>query len=313
MGTPEFAVESLKKLHENNFDIIAVITTPDKPAGRGQKVTFSAVKEFALSKNLKILQPPNLKDESFINELKELNPDLQIVVAFRMLPKTVWNLPKYGTFNLHASLLPQYRGAAPINWAVINGEKKSGVTTFFIEDKIDTGNIIFQKEIDINDNENAGNLHDKLMITGSDLVVETVHLIEKGNYNKIPQETLFKNEAELKPAPKIFKDDCKINWNKGLTELHNFVRGLSPYPAAWTEIIDTKDNSIISLKIFETKIFFENHNYSEKQIITDNKSYLKIYLSDGYLSIESLQLSGKKRLKIKEFLIGYDFSDKKIG
>ena len=312
MGTPDFAVESLKKLYESNFEIVGVVTSPDKPAGRGLKVKFSALKEYAIEHNLNILQPTNLKDENFLKQLSDLNPDLQIVVAFRMLPKSVWSLPKYGTFNLHASLLPQYRGAAPINWAIINGEKKTGITTFFIEENIDTGNIIFQEEIEISENENAGSLHDRLMVKGADLVVKTVESIINKSYTNIPQSTLFRNDTELKSAPKIFKENCKIDWNNNLQHIHNFIRGMSPHPAAWTEIIDKTNNLTTSVKIFEAEIAFENHDYTFKQIVTDNKNYLKIYLKDGYISIKSLQLSGKKTLKIKDFLIGYDLKNKEI-
>jgi methionyl-tRNA formyltransferase len=312
MGTPVFAVESLRKLHENNFNIVCVVTAPDKPAGRGQKLKFSEVKEYSLQNNLKILQPSNLKDESFINELKSLKPDLQIVVAFRMLPKIVWELPKYRTFNLHASLLPQYRGAAPINWALINGERKTGVTTFFIEEQIDTGNIIFQKEVDIQKNDNAGTLHDKLMYAGADLVVETVKAIKNNSYNLIPQMVISKNLSELKTAPKIFKEDCKINWNKSLAEINNFIRGLSPYPAAWTEIVDKENNTIISIKIFDCEVFYIDHNFDKMYIETDNKNFLKIFLPEGYISILSIQVSGKKLLKIKDFLIGYSFINKEF-
>jgi len=312
MGTPDFAVESLKKLYENNFEIVGVITSPDTPAGRGQLIQYSAVKQYALDKNLNILQPSNLKDEVFIEQLKSLNADLQIVVAFRMLPTVVWNMPKFGTFNLHASLLPQYRGAAPINWAIINGEEKTGLTTFFLDEKIDTGNIIFQEEIEIKFTDNAEILHDKLMYSGGELVLKTVNSIIENNYSKIPQNQLINNNLNLKSAPKIFKENCLINWNSDALKIYNFIRGLSTYPAAWTEINDLKTEKILSMKIFETEIVTEKHSKIAGEFETDNKNYLKIYTADNSLLIKSLQLSGKKRLDIKDFLKGYSFENKKF-
>ena len=238
MGTPDFAVEPLKKLVENNYNVVGVITNPDKPAGRGQKIQEAAVKKYAKSQNLKILQPEKFRDESFLNQLRELKADLQIVVAFKMLPEVVWSMPKIGTFNLHASLLPHYRGAAPINRALINGDEKTGVTTFFLKHEIDTGNIIFQQEVPITPNDNAGIIHDKLMYKGADLVIKTVDAIIQNNYPAINQKDLVSSGTEIKHAPKIFKNDCKINWNKDISTIHNLIRGLSPYPASWSEIIN---------------------------------------------------------------------------
>lgn len=304
MGTPDFAVEPLKKLVENNYNVVGVVTNPDKPAGRGQKIQESAVKKYALSKNLNILQPEKFRDESFLTNLKELNADLQIVVAFKMLPEIVWSMPKIGTFNLHASLLPQYRGAAPINWAVINGDTKTGVTTFFLKHEIDTGNIIFQEEAAIEDDDNAGAVHDKLMYIGADLVIKTVDAIIKNNYPQVNQDDIVKPGTEIKHAPKIFKDDCKINWNNDISAIHNLVRGLSPYPAAWTEMIN-KNNDSVQLKIFKSQKEKSNHNYSAGEIITDEKNYLKVAVKGGYINIIELQQAGKKRLNIKDFLRGF--------
>ena len=293
-GTPDFAVEGLKVLVENNYKIVGVVTAPDKPAGRGKKISESAIKKYAISEGLKVLQPTNLKSDEFVNELKTLNANLQIVVAFRMLPEIVWDMPKLGTFNLHASLLPQYRGAAPINWTIINGETKTGVTTFFLQHEIDTGNIILQKEVEITETDNAETLHDKLMKLGGSVILTTVKQIESGNINSTPQN----NEAELKPAPKIFKPDTEINWNNSTEETYNFIRGLSPYPASWTKI----NNKI--LKVFETKKDY--NTISSDKIITDNKTYLKVKTKDGYISLLSVQLEGKKRIIISDFLRGYN-------
>ncbi len=295
LGTPDFAVEGLKKLVVNNYNIVGIVTAPDKPAGRGKKISQSAIKIYANEQNLNILQPTNLKNEAFIAELKLLKADLQIIVAFRMLPEVVWNMPKYGTFNLHASLLPQYRGAAPINWAIINGETKTGVTTFFLQHEIDTGNIILQEDVQILETDNAETLHDKLMILGGKLILETVQQIEKESVNSITQQVT----TEIKLAPKIFKENTKIDWNKSSVEIHNFVRGLSPYPTAWT-ILDGK-----ILKIYKTELNLKN-TLESKQILTDFKTFLKIKTLDGYLSILELQLEGKKRMDISEFLRGYN-------
>ncbi len=301
MGTPEFAVGILDTIVKNNFEVVGVITAADKPAGRGQKIKYSAVKEYALENNLKLLQPTNLKDESFLEELKSLAANLQVVVAFRMLPKAVWEMPKLGTFNLHASLLPDYRGAAPINWAIINGETKTGVTTFFIDDKIDTGAIISSKETEITPDENAGVLHDTLMNLGSEAVVETLHLIESGKATA----TIQKDSAEIKTAYKLNKDNCKIDWTKSGIEIHNLIRGLSPYPAAWTFFKD-KENEW-NVKIYEAKFISQNHSDSIGKIATTKKE-MKIATKDGYIEIVQLQFPGKKNLKTHELLNGISFS-----
>ncbi|NUM50291.1 MAG: methionyl-tRNA formyltransferase [Flavobacteriales bacterium] len=307
MGTPEFAVESLKKLIENHCNIVAVVTAPDKPAGRGYKLTPSAVKKYAQEINLKILQPAHLKDSKFIDELKELEADLQIVVAFRMLPEIVWAMPPLGTFNLHASLLPQYRGAAPINWAIINGEKETGLTTFFLQHEIDTGKIILQQKVPILANETAGDLHDKLKIIGANIVLETVKQIDSGKINLIDQKNVLLN-TELKIAPKIFKENCKINWTLSAEKINNLIRGLSPFPGAYTLLKENESSTIVLLKIYKAIFSLTPSPSPVGKIETDNKSYLHIYASLGYIQIEELQLEGKKRLSVKEFLKGTDFS-----
>jgi methionyl-tRNA formyltransferase len=304
MGTPDFAVESLKILVESNYNIVGVITVPDKPAGRGQKIMQSAVKKYAVENNLDILQPTNLKAEDFLDELKSLNANLQIVVAFRMLPEAVWNMPKLGTFNLHASLLPQYRGAAPINWAIINGEKETGVTTFFLQHEIDTGDIISQEKVLIGENETAGELHDKLMNIGSKLVLKTVQDIENENVN--PQ--LQNENQELKEAFKIFKPICKIDWNKSINEIHNHIRGLSPYPTAWTEFKNKETGENISCKIFRSERILEEHSLKPGETIA-TKTELKIVVNGGYLNILELQLAGKKRMDVVALLNGFDFNN----
>ena len=303
MGTPDFAVEPLKKLVENNYNIVGVVTNPDKPAGRGQKIQESAVKKYAKSQGLNILQPEKFRNEDFLTNLGSLHADLQIIVAFKMLPEIVWSMPKFGTFNLHASLLPQYRGAAPINWAVINGDKKTGVTTFFLKHEIDTGNIIFQEEVPIDENDNAGIVHDKLMYTGADLVLKTVDSIINKNYKLINQEDLIHSNEPIKHAPKIFKNDCKINWNNDIDSIHNLIRGLSPYPAAWTELTNEKDT--IQFKIFKTEKEISDHKNSVGKIITDQKTYLKVAVNNGFIHILELQQAGKKRLTIEDFLRGF--------
>lgn len=302
MGTPEFAVESLKALINDNQHIVAVITAPDKPAGRGRLIQSSPVKDFALQHKLNILQPPNLKDDEFVEQIRQLRPDLQVVVAFRMLPEKIWQLPKFGTINLHASLLPQYRGAAPINWAIINGEKYTGVTTFFINQEIDKGDILFQKKIEILPTDNAGTLHDKLMISGAQLLVQTVHAIAAGNYSKQSQNNISVNEV-LKPAPKIKKEDCRINWKDDAERIYNFIRGLSPYPAAWTML--TGERGTFHVKIYNTDVIKENHNYMPGSVISDEKSYLKVASGGGCINIKELQLAGKNRLVIHDFLKGF--------
>lgn len=304
MGTPEFAVESLKALVENGYNVTAVITMPDKPAGRGYQLQQSAVKKYAIEKGLPVLQPEKLKDEVFLNALKALHADLQIVVAFRMLPEVVWNMPPLGTFNLHGSLLPQYRGAAPINWAIINGEKETGVTTFFLTKEIDTGEIIFQDRIPIGENENAGEIHDKLMHTGAALVVKTVDAICKGNYQTTVQNEFISDPALLKTAPKIFKETCRINWNESSKDIFNLIRGLSPYPGAWAELISS-DNKSLAVKIYKGEKITAMHKHSPGSIVTDGKSYLDVAVKDGYIRILKLQLPGKKAMEVPELLRGH--------
>jgi methionyl-tRNA formyltransferase len=302
MGTPEFAVGILDTIIQNNYDVVGVITAADKPAGRGQKIKYSAVKEYALAKNLTLLQPTNLKDENFLVELKALNANLQIVVAFRMLPKVVWEMPSLGTFNLHASLLPNYRGAAPINWAIINGETKTGVTTFFIDDKIDTGAMILNSEIVIEASENAGQLHDRLMDLGSITVIETLKVIEKRNVTTTIQE----EDTEIKTAYKLNKENCKIDWTKSGNEINNLIRGLSPYPAAWCFLKDKEEE--LSIKIYEAKLVSEAHSYEAGTLISSKKE-IKIAISDGFVELLSLQLPGKKRMKVAELLNGISFQE----
>lgn len=301
MGTPEFAVGILDTIYQHNYDIVGVITAPDKPAGRGQQVKYSAVKEYALEKGLKLLQPTNLKDEAFLAELKNLEANLQVVVAFRMLPEALWKMPKLGTFNLHASLLPQYRGAAPINWAVINGETTTGVTTFFIDEKIDTGAMILKEAIDIGPDETAGELHDRLMKLGKDAVIKTLTLIENGN----AQPSVQPIDEELKTAYKLNRDNCRIDWNKPGREIHNLVRGLSPYPAAWCFFAD-KDQEW-NVKIYETAFEEKNHAIAPGTIVSDKKD-ISIAVPDGMVHISSLQFPGKKRMTSRELLNGLTFS-----
>ena len=305
MGTPEFAVESLKCLVEGGYNVVGVITMPDKPVGRHQDtLQASPVKQYAVSQGLKVLQPVKLKDEAFIEELRALKADLQIVVAFRMLPEVDWNMPRLGTFNLHASLLPQYRGAAPINWAVINGDTETGITTFFLKHEIDTGEIIQQVRIPIADTDNVEIVYDKLMVLGGKLVTETVDHILDGTVKSIPQESITTDEP-LRPAPKIFKETCRIDWNeKNVKQLYDFVRGLSPYPAAWTEM-EQEDGKRLTLKIFQTEKEFTSHNLSIGDIVSDGKRYLKVAATDGFLNLKEIQLAGKKRMNVEDFLRGF--------
>lgn len=300
MGTPDFAVAPLKQLIKNDFNVVGIITVADKPAGRGQKIRKSPVKIYAEEQGLKILQPTNLKAPYFIDDLKALNPTLQIVVAFRMLPEIVWSLPEKGTFNLHASLLPQYRGAAPINWAIINGEKETGITTFFIEEKIDTGAILLQQKISIEPNETAGSLHDKLMESGAELVVETCNQIVDENLGSVLQSNLIPDLSELKPAPKIFKTDCEINWNQSNDTVYNFIRGLSPYPCAFSNIT-LADGKVRSIKIFDCEISKGSGNPGT---ITSVDNKLVAYTTDGALELNEIQLEGKKRMHASDFLRG---------
>lgn len=297
MGTPDFAVASLKALVENDCEVVAVITAPDKPSGRGLVMHETPVKKYAVSQGIPVLQPEKLKNPEFLEQLRSYQADLQVVVAFRMLPEVVWNMPSIGTFNLHGSLLPQYRGAAPINWAVINGDNETGVTTFFIQQEIDTGNIIFAEKLPILPEDNAGTIHDKLMELGASLVVKTVRAIEAGSYPQIPQDM----SAELKAAPKIFKETCQIDWSLSAEKIHNFVRGLSPYPAAWT-LLNGK-----SCKIYQTEIgeIAENDATEIGNFKTDGKTFLDFRSADKWLKIKELQLEGKKRMGIEEFLRGF--------
>lgn len=307
MGTPDFAVESLRQLVEGGYNVVGVITMPDKPAGRGHKIQYSPVKQYALEKQLPLLQPERLKDEEFLEALRAWKADLQIVVAFRMLPEVVWNMPRLGTFNLHASLLPQYRGAAPINWAVINGDTETGITTFFLKHEIDTGEVIQQVAVPIADTDNVEVVHDKLMMLGGKLVVETVEAILNDTVKTIPQEEMAV-VGELRPAPKIFKDTCRINWNQPVKKVYDFIRGLSPYPAAWSELITAEGETVV-LKVFESEKVYEPHQLEVGTVLTDGKKYLKVAVPDGFVSLLSLQLPGKKRLKTDELLRGYRLAD----
>ena len=304
MGTPEFAVESLKVLVEDGYNVAGVITTPDKPVGKHQSMLqASPVKEYALSQNLPLLQPEKLKDPDFIEQLRAWKADLQVVVAFRMLPEIVWNMPPLGTFNLHASLLPQYRGAAPINWAIINGETETGVTTFFLTHEIDTGHIILQERISITDTDNAGAIHDRLMNMGADLVIQTVEQIIAGKLHSTPQEKLIQNKSELRVAPKIFKENCEINWNQEIKKIYDFIRGLSPYPAAWANLT-TPSGSQLNLKIFETEKRFEFHSLIPGTMVSDGKSFIDIAGTDGFIRLLMIQQAGKKMMSAVEFLRG---------
>lgn len=298
MGTPDFAVEPLKTLVEAGKDVVAVVTMPDKPAGRGHKLQFSPVKEYALKAGIPVLQPENLKSPDFLQELASFNADLQIVVAFRMLPEAVWSMPKYGTFNLHASLLPRYRGAAPINWAVINGDKETGITTFFLKHEIDTGNIILQEKVAIDEEDNAGDVHDKLMYLGADLVLKTLKMIEEDNVITRPQD-----DAQASPAPKIFKDTAKLDFDKYAADIRNLVRGMAPYPAAWFNI-KLQDGNESMMKIFKVSTEEKNHNYSVGTILTDGKKMLKIACKDGFINLLEVQMAGKKRMAAEDLMRG---------
>ncbi|SKB66720.1 methionyl-tRNA formyltransferase [Maribacter arcticus] len=302
MGTPDFAVGILDILVKNEYNIVGVITAPDRPAGRGRKLNESAVKKYAVDNGINVLQPTNLKNDDFLETLKSLNANLQIVVAFRMLPKVVWNMPKYGTFNLHASLLPQYRGAAPINWAIINGETKTGVTTFFIDEKIDTGAIILQDETSIEKTDNAEDLHDRLMNLGAKTVLKTVERIQNDNFKTTKQP----NHDNLKLAYKIHRETCEIDWSKPIEDIYNFIRGLSPYPAAWTTLENA--NSKIITKIYKANIILEQHNL-EIGALVFNKKEMKVAVKDGYLNLEEIQLQGKKRMHVKDVLNGLNLEE----
>jgi methionyl-tRNA formyltransferase len=294
MGTPDFAVASLSALQLAGLNIVGVVTAADKPAGRGQKINESAVKKYAVENGLKVLQPLKLKDPQFLADLKSLNADLFVVVAFRMLPEVVWQMPKKGTINLHGSLLPHYRGAAPINHVIINGEKETGVTTFFLKQEIDTGDVIFADSVAISDSETAGDLHDKLMVVGANLLVKTVKAIEADDYNEVPQL----QSEDLKSAPKIFKEFCKVNWDNTNQSVYNHIRGLSPYPTAFTVLNDK------ALKIFNAEPESVKPEVEAGTYLTDNKTYLKFATKDGFIKLTDLQLEGKKRMLIDEFLRG---------
>ncbi len=307
MGTPEFAVEPLRCLLEGGYNVVGVITMPDKPAGRGHKLQFSPVKQYALENGLQLLQPEKLKDEAFVEALRQWKADLQIVVAFRMLPEIVWGMPRLGTFNLHASLLPQYRGAAPINWAVINGDTETGITTFFLTHEIDTGAVIQQVPVPIADTDNVGIVHDKLMTLGGQLVVETVEAILQDTVKPMPQEQMAVI-GKLLPAPKIFKDTCRIDWHLSTKRVYDFIRGLSPYPAAWT-VMQAPDGGETIVKIFDSEKITQSHELAPGAIVTDGKSYIKVATSDGFIALKSLQLPGKKRLRTDELLRGFKLTD----
>ena len=302
MGTPEFASTSLRRLVDEGYNIVAVVTTPDKPAGRGQKMHLSDVKLTALNLGLPLLQPEKLRDEEFLAALRALQPDLGIVIAFRMLPEVVWAMPRLGTFNLHASLLPEYRGAAPINWAIINGETRTGVTTFLLNHEIDKGAIIEQEAVDILAEDNIGTLYDKLMNIGSELVVRTVEKVASGGYATIEQ--MYIDEATLKPAPKIFKDDCKVDWSRSGRDIVNLVRGLAPYPAAWTPIY-REGEECGSIKLFGVRFEADNKTGSVGEVVTDMRTYLGVRCQDGVIYLDDLQLAGKRRMAIKELLLGW--------
>jgi len=300
MGTPEFAVSSLDTIISNGYNVVGVITAPDKPAGRGRQLNESAVKTYALSKGLTVLQPTNLKNENFILQLKALKANLQVVVAFRMLPKVVWQMPEYGTFNLHASLLPNYRGAAPINWAIINGENKTGVSTFFIDEKIDTGEMILQKEVSISKTESAGQLHDKLMTIGSELIIDTLKLIKENNVTTTPQA----ENTDIKTAYKLNKDNCFINWNNSVQNIYNQVRGLNPYPAAWCLLKNGKDE--LNIKVYNVEANLCDHDFQIGTLIT-TKEKIKIAAKNGFIILNEIKLPGKRKMDVKSLLNGFNF------
>ena len=312
LGTPDFAVEPLRRLVEKQrscedcgYEVVGVVTMPDKMINkRGMQLLMSPVKQYAVAENLPVLQPESLKDEAFQSALREWGADLQIVVAFRMLPESVWNMPRLGTFNLHASLLPQYRGAAPINWAIINGDRETGVTTFFLKHEIDTGDVIFRDVVAIDDKDNAGTLHDKLMLQGGDTVVRTVDAIVNGKATAMAQDTMYLSESELRPAPKIFRETCRICWEKSVDQVYDFVRGMSPYPAAWCELVSA-DGKEIALKVYEVEKEYCGHHQAPGTIVTDVKSYVKVAVEGGYVSLLEVQLAGKKRMPVAELLRGF--------
>ncbi len=309
MGSPDFAVGPLSMLVEKGYTIPAVVTVPDKPAGRGQKISLSPVKRYALAKRIPVLQPENLKDEAFINALHDLQPDLQIVVAFRILPQAVWEIPPKGTFNLHASLLPQYRGAAPIQWALINGERETGVTTFFLDKKVDTGKILLQEKVEIHPDETAGELHDRLMVTGSRLVLQTIGIIETGCYTPIEQSLPGQDDRLLKKAPRIHKEDCRLDWAGSATAVHNRIRGLSPVPGAFAEFT-LHGQETFQLKIFRSHVQLCRMDHPPGHIVSDGHTYLGITTSDGMVFLDDVQLPSKKRMPVSEFLKGFNLPQK---
>ncbi len=310
MGTPDFAVESLKCLVEGGYNVVGVVTMPDKPMGRhGSVLQPSPVKQYAVEKGLRVLQPEKLKDPAFVEDLRSLNADLQIVVAFRMLPEVVWNMPRLGTFNLHASLLPQYRGAAPINWAVINGDKETGITTFFLKHEIDTGRVIQQVKVPIEDTDNVGDVHDKLMLLGGKLVTETVDNIVAGTITAVEQDEMLAEGEVLRPAPKIFHDTCRIDWQgKTMKQIYDFIRGLSPYPAAWTELQNA--DKTINVKVYEAvKISGDSSAWQVGTILSDGKSEIRVAVQDGFIGIKALQVAGKKKMQVVDFMRGFKFAE----
>lgn len=309
MGTPDFAVPSLKAIIEAGYNVVGVITSPDKPAGRGKKIKFSAIKIFALQHQLTVLQPDRLKNPEFLSQLKELSADLQVVVAFRMLPEQVWNMPPLGTINLHASLLPQYRGAAPINHAIINGEKKTGLTTFILDKEIDTGKILLQTELKIGENENAGSLHDRMMLEGADLLIETIEKIRTGKAKPIEQDKL-QIKLPLKKAPKIFKEDCKINWDQESETLHNFIRGLSPFPGAYSYLISPEGNKFL-MKVYQAMPVNNKNmdNLIPGSIQTDGKNYIYVNTKTNILKLINVQIAGKKRMNVPDLLRGFSINN----
>lgn len=310
MGTPDFAVESLKCLVEGGYNVVGVVTMPDKPMGRhGSVLQPSPVKQYAVEKGLRVLQPEKLKDPAFVEDLRSLNADLQIVVAFRMLPEVVWNMPRLGTFNLHASLLPQYRGAAPINWAVINGDKETGITTFFLKHEIDTGRVIQQVKVPIEDTDNVGDVHDKLMLLGGKLVTETVDNIIAGTITAVEQDEMLAEGEVLRPAPKIFHDTCRIDWQgKTMKQIYDFIRGLSPYPAAWTEL--QNGDKTINVKVYEAvKISGDSSAWQVGTILSDGKSEIRVAVQDGFVGIKALQVAGKKKMQVVDFMRGFKFAE----
>lgn len=304
MGTPDFAVASLKALVDGGYNVVGVITAPDKRAGRGKKINESAVKKYALENSLNILQPEKLKNPDFIDELQKLKADLQVVVAFRMLPQIVWQMPAMGTFNLHGSLLPQYRGAAPLNWAIINGEIKTGVTTFLLDYKIDTGKILFKKEIDIWENDTVGTIHDSLLSVGAKLVVKTIEALADGNFDAVAQTDLIE-ESEIKHAPKIFKEDCKIDWAQDVEFVRNLIRGLSPYPTAWSTLVHKETGKEIPTKLFFAMQVEDKSLGEPGTVASDGKTFVKVACGNGWLQLTDLQIAGKKRMKLTDFLRGF--------